>query len=180
MKNEYEIRGNVTVIFLDKRDKSHLECLIDTSDLEKVMRFPNKWLDSWSPGGRTHYVRGNIRKNGKPTSIIFARYLLDATDGFQVDHINHNTLDNRRGNLRVVTPVQNGQNKKGANKNSKSGVRNVVWRKDVQKWCVYITINKKSHNFGFYEDLADAEKAARKIRGELMPYSKDARKAGAR
>jgi hypothetical protein len=176
MKNDYEVRGDIVVIFLKRKDGTRLECLIDREDLEKAKSFPNAWQCGWSPGGRTFYVRGNTRRNGKPNSIIFHRYLLDAPKGMHVDHINHNTLDNRRSNLRVVTPTQNGQNKKGSNKNSKSGVRNVVWREDVQKWCIYININRKTRNLGFYKSLEEAERVASEARTTLMPYSKDAMK----
>jgi len=45
--------------------------------------------------------------------------------GKQVDHWNHDTLDNRKGNLRIVTNRQNNENRNGAYKNSKSGIRGV-------------------------------------------------------
>lgn len=173
MKNDYLIRGDIVSIFLNKRDGSKLECLIDIQDLEKVMSFPGKWLDSWSPGGRTHYVRGNTKRHDKPTSIILARFIMDAPKGMHVDHINHNTLDNRRKNLRIVNALQNGQNKKGASRNSKTGIRNVVWRDDIQKYCVYMRVNKKTRNLGSYKTIEEAEKAAIKAREKLMPFSKD-------
>ena len=42
-----------------------------------------------------------------------------------VDHENHNGLDNRRDNLRVSQKHKNSSNRKGENKNSGTGIRNV-------------------------------------------------------
>jgi hypothetical protein len=43
-----------------------------------------------------------------------------------VDHINHDTLDNRKDNLRIITRSNNSANRKGANSNNKTtGVRNI-------------------------------------------------------
>ena len=66
------------------------------------------------------------------------------TDQF-VDHINHNTLDNRKCNLRVVTKSQNtmNQNFKGV---SKYGC----------KWYAHIKINQKMLNLGYYLDEEEA------------------------
>lgn len=69
---------------------------------------------------------------------------------FVVDHINHNTLDNRKENLRICTRQQNTMNRicKGVTK-----------RKDTvnDKFRSYITINKKRINLGTFNTYEEAK-----------------------
>lgn len=44
------------------------------------------------------------------------RLILNPPEGFLCDHINHNGLDNRRENLRIVTPCENTRNQLKQNK----------------------------------------------------------------
>lgn len=103
MKNKYEIRGEETAIFLNYKGQV-LETIIDTEDLEKVKKFPNTF----------HYASGyvvgseNIRGMGIPKALH--RIVMDTPNGLVVDHINHNTLYNRKSNLRNVTTQDNSKN----------------------------------------------------------------------
>lgn len=76
--------------------------LIDEDDVGKVEN------SSWNtcPKG---YVRASI--GGK--SVRMHRLIMDAPDGIQVDHINHDILDNRKQNLRLATNAQNASNRRG-------------------------------------------------------------------
>jgi hypothetical protein len=76
-----------------------------------------------------------------------------------IDHINGIKTDNRIENLREVTTSQNQHNRK-INLNSSSGVKNVVWSKQCNKWGVFIAVNKKSHCIGYYESLEIAKTAS--------------------
>ncbi|MDP4163077.1 MAG: HNH endonuclease [Bacillota bacterium] len=172
MNNAYEVRGDVTIIFIKKGAEIH-ECLIDTSDLPKVKEFPNTWhanLVKRSPG---LYVVGYTPRPNR-TLIVLHRLIMNAPKGLVVDHINHNPLDNRKENLRIVTNAQNMQNRLGAQSNSKSGVRGVVWRKDINKWQVRLRKNGKYYYFGFYDDLEEAAKASKEAILKFFPFSYEA------
>lgn len=176
MKNKYEIRGEVTAIFLNRRDGTILECLIDTTDLPKANEFDGKWYAHLNRGTSNFYVYGN-KKVGerKFNTLILHSVLLDINDGMVGDHINHNTLDNRRCNLRSVTQAQNNQNKIGAYKNNNSsGVRGVTWKKSNNKWEAQVMVNKKQKYLGLFSKLEDAISAVEEERAKNMPFSKDA------
>lgn len=55
-----------------------------------------------------------------------------------VDHKKHNTLDNREFNLQIVPASKNSSNRNGANKNSKTGIRNVHWIESANEYWVQI------------------------------------------
>ena len=79
-------------------------------------------------------------------------------EGYEVDHINRNRTDSRKSNLRVVSRLENMQNK-SAYKNNTSGVTGVKWNKHRKKWQVQLTVNSKRMHIGLYEDLEDAKNA---------------------
>lgn len=97
--------------------------------------------------------------------------------GMEIDHMCHNRGCVNPGHLRVVTPKQNGENRAGANPNSKSGVRGVHWRKDVKKWQVTIHAGSKMHHVGYFTDLPEASEAAAAKRNELFTHNELDRRA---
>lgn len=174
MKNEYEVRGEVTAIFL--RHKGVLyEAIIDTADLPKAQQHPNTWFLSAKPEINAYYVVGRFIVDNKSYYIRLHRFLMDTPAGMEVDHINHNTLDNRTSlNLRNVTTLQNQQNRSGAQTDNKtSGIRGVSFHKKSQKWRAYLKINQKSIHLGFFDDINEAKKVVTEKRKEMMPYSQD-------
>jgi len=83
------------------------------------------------------------------------RIIAGARNGEIVDHINGNTLDNRRSNLRIVTMQENAMNV-GLRKDSKTGIKGVNWRKDAHCWTAHIQYKKKKMHIGCYDNKEDA------------------------
>jgi hypothetical protein len=171
MKNDYEIRGDVTVIFLDRKDGTRLECLIDTVDLPRAMEISGTWLPQYRPDCDICYVSGKNKRQ----SYWLHRFLLNIKPGFEVDHIDHNGLNNCRSNLRIVTRGQNMQNRKGAmKKNKSSGIRGVSWDKKIKRWVVTLKVDGVKYHFGCYKDLDEATDVAQRAIAGFMPYSTEA------
>lgn len=77
----------------------------------------------------------------------------------QIDHINKDSLDNRIENLRLATSAQNASNRKLFTSNT-SGAKGVSWHKAQKKWFVYVDVNKKRKNIGYFDDFELAELVA--------------------
>lgn len=169
MKNKYEVREEVTAIFLNKRDGSITEAAIDTQDLPLVSDFKGTWYQT-----KNGYVAIEVgKRNVDRTSLTMHRVLFGYPD-FEIDHFNRNKLDNRRSsNLREATRGQNNQNRSSFSKN-KSGYRGVYWNSRYQVWQVRIEINGKVKCFGTYRDVHEAGKTAMEKRAEIMPFSPEA------
>lgn len=177
MKNDYEIRGDVTAIFLNRKSGASMETIIDTDDLPKAKEFKGTWYGAFYKNGNCYRVQGNDRtcKSGSQKNVMFHRFITDAPDGLLVDHINHDTSDNRRSNLRFATNSENQQNRLGAAKNNKSsGVRGVKWHKRNRAWKASVIVNKKEHLIGYFKNKEEAAIAVAEARAKLMPYSQEA------
>jgi hypothetical protein len=101
--------------------------------------------------------------------VIMER-ILGHSDFEEVDHIDGDSLNNQRDNLRVVTHKQNLENRKGANKNSKSGIRGVSWDKSKQKWQVEICTGGSRIFVGRFDIIEEAEKAAVAARAKYFTH----------
>ena len=84
-----------------------LETLVDDVDFEEYGRF--SWHAHPNLGG--FYARRCIRSKRLTANLSLHRLIAGAKAGQVVDHINRNTLDNRRENLRIVTSSQNALNR---------------------------------------------------------------------
>lgn len=175
MKNEYEVRGDVTAIIINSPKYGRHETLISTSKLDRAKEFPSSWHLYWSKCTDSFYVQGNMKQvNGIGKTTRLHRWITNAPIDMQVDHIDHLTLNNVDSNLRILTQRENLQNRKGAQTNSKSGVRGVSWREDRKKWRAHITINQVFKHIGSFDTIEEAEQAVIDARMHHMPYSQGA------
>lgn len=138
-----------------------------------------KWYARWSKSTRSYYARRNIRVGLKRTAqhthrVILSRILgRELLRSEQVDHINHDTLDNRRENLRLASFSQNAMNRNKQQRNT-SGYKGVSWINRCNKWLARIKVNNKSIHLGYFDDPETAYeaycKAADHYHGEFKNY----------
>lgn len=98
--------------------------LVDSSDYAEASK--RKWV-AYKVGKKWRVARTEScthNRSGK-TTIHLARYIVDCAKGMEVDHINGNPLDNRRGNLRVCSRLQNAKNK-GRYSNSSHKFKGII------------------------------------------------------
>ena len=139
-RNEYLVDGDIAYCVLTN---SASKCGIDANDIDKIKEY------SWHEDGG--YAKAHTGGNAH---LKMHRVIMDAPKGMFVDHINHNCLDNRKSNLRVVTPRQNSMNRK-----PKSEHHGVTWHKQINKWRAQISVDGKKTGLGCYADIEDAIEA---------------------
>lgn len=127
--------------------------LVDEADWADVSQF------DWNSNG-AGYAQRNTVLDGRRTTVFMHREImgLKRGDGLLVDHANGNRLDNRRENLRICTRSQNQWNR-GAQSNSKSGVKGVFWDARRQKWRASIKQHRKEKHIGYFDSIVDAANA---------------------
>lgn len=172
--NNIRVVGEMAYVELVNRKGGLVaETLIDLEDVSRLRELGLCWKAQWDKTTRDYYVTAQTRGENK-RGLVLHRWLMDVPPHLQVDHINHDRLDNRRSvNLRICTSSQNLQNRKGAVRGSASGVRNVTWCKSSERWMVRIMVNGKSIYLGMYDDLKEAEAVAVKGRRRYMTHSRD-------
>ena len=120
--NKFEILDSKTVKLVITGNKIDGEVLISREDLERVSS--RQWYIKDSTN-ENHYVA--CKMNGKTCKLH--RFILNAMSRTDiVDHINRNTLDNRRENLRIVSSTENNLNCRKSRNNS-SGRTGVYFKK---------------------------------------------------
>jgi hypothetical protein len=97
---------------------------------------------------------------------------LERDDPRRVDHINRDTLDNRRANLRLATTAQNAQNQ--GSRGGSSRYRGVTWDKAREKWMASAMLGGKRHTIGRFDSEDEAGAAAAAWRARHMPFSAEA------
>lgn len=131
---------------------------VDDDDFESLSK--HNWQFCLSHGEKG-YARRKITVNSKRVLIIMHRVITNCPSGMEVDHINGDTLDNRKQNLRICTRQENAQNI-GRHKDSGNLHLGVYWNKLERKWKAGITSDYKHIHLGTFSTMEEAM-AARKI-----------------
>lgn len=171
MKNKYQIDGEIVTIELSKGYSTK----IDLQDLEHVSK--RSWLAVFQKHSGYVYAQAStsVKINGKRKSINFrlSRYILGVGDRkIEVDHIDGDSLNNTRANLRLCTRGENMANLRKI-KPASSLYKGVCYSKERNKWVAQISHNDKNVPIGRFATEVEAAIAfnweAIRLRG---PYAK--------
>ena len=129
--------------------------IVDDKDFEYLMQW--KWYCARKSNGTPYAVRRTKKgeRGPKRITVWMHREINGTPSNLVTDHINHNTLDNRRGNLRSVTNLKNQWNR-GPLGHGNTGFRGVSYRKNRNKYQACIRARGIDYFLGNFDDLADA------------------------
>lgn len=136
--------------------KSLQFAMVDDDDFDFLQKF--KWY--LSPQGYAHRHKTKKMKDGIESAVLLMhRLIVNAPDGSDVDHVNRETLDNRKLNLRVCSRSQNSMNRPKQPGVFSSQFKGVSLDKARNKWQAHIHFNKKHIAIGRFENELDAARA---------------------
>jgi len=124
--------------------------LVSKKDYKRLNKY--RWCAYWNKNIKSYYAaRGVKLPNGKWILVQMSRDILGLRKGDkrQADHIDHDTLDNRRCNIRIVTNSQNQHNRRNVKGYYKYG----------NKYEAKIMVNGKHIHLGYYNTPAEAHQA---------------------
>jgi hypothetical protein len=160
--NEIIVIGKIAKIKLYNKNNTIIgESIIDKEDIGKASEY--RWC----------LANGYCKSSGY--GLHRAILSLHKKDPRIVDHINHDTLDNRKINLRICTNTENIRNS-GMSKNNTSGYKGVSYRKKEKNWRAYIRVNSVQKYLGCFKTKEQAaemyNEAAKWYHGEFACLNK--------
>lgn len=112
-----------------------------------------KWYAQWSPHTESYYAAREVRKNGARFIEWMHREIVKISrrDSREVDHVDHDTLNNRKKNLRVVSRRENHENRRDQSVYG-AGVR----KRQSGKFQAYATVDGKQRGLGTFNTPKEA------------------------
>jgi|GEM_PF-1043650 AP2 domain. len=119
---------------------------IDNEDLTLVKPF--KWRRQPKPSGKSYAIT-RLVANGKATTLRMHRLIMHAAKNAVVDHINHDGLDNRKANLRIVSVAKNNYNRRKLK--LKTSKFKGVHQTELGYWKAGLRLNYKQIHLGTFD-----------------------------
>lgn len=148
----FEVLGLTVKVWVDSKKFGLTSFIVDIEDWESFNLGQYRFF---IVNGYVVYRNPQLRKCRKLHSILMPKL-----NGFEVDHINRNKLDNTRANLRYTRKLTNNLNK-GIISTNKTGVTGVRWDKRSQKWEGFLALKGKNYHrlFETFEAAVEFRKA---------------------
>ena len=121
-----------------------------------------EWINSYNwalhPQGNGYAVRKGSKAKGEPRTVNMHRMIMQSKPGEHVDHINLNSLDNRKENLRIANIQTNAFNRRKPRVEATSQYKGVLKRKGDPGWEARLKYNDKAIHLGTFrqEEVAAA------------------------
>ena len=146
--------------------------LVDDEDFEFLNQW--KWKAAWNRATNSFYAQRGQRIGKSGTTITMSRLIMSTPKDMDCDHVDHNTLNHQKYNLRNVTHSHNSMNRKGPQKNNKLGILGVSHHRDgfrgiISKDGKQILL---PHRKTLEEAIADRKTAEEKYYGEYRNQDK--------
>lgn len=141
------------ILRIDSPKYGLINILLDDEDYKKIEKDFNNLNWTITKNRNKFYVQKRV--NGK--NIYLHRYIMNCPKGKYVDHKNHNTLDNRKQNLRITNNADNLRNGE-IRINNKTGVKGVYFDNKRNKYVANIKVNYKGIFLGRFDTLEEAQK----------------------
>lgn len=122
--NTYDLSGAYGIGYTSKGE----EFYFDIEDYNKISQ--NRWYKD-----KNEYIVSTHK-------VLMHRLVMNVKEDEYVDHIHHKRYDNRKSELRIVSPSQNGYNRE-IQINNTSGYTGVYYHKSSGKWVAYTKIKGK-------------------------------------
>ncbi len=131
-----------------------LFALLDDEDYEKLRQY--SWYAAKTHGS-VYAARMTSRKDGPRKTVLMHREIMAAEPGVQIDHADHNGLNNQKSNLRACSQSQNQANMRKLKGVSK--FKGVSWHPKTCKWRAQIYYDGRIHHLGLFFEEQDAAQA---------------------
>jgi len=148
---------NYIIVPFKSKKLAGISFAVDKEDYDTYINKMPSWFLS---GAKNNYATADWRDcPGGRRKIRLHRFLIlgiDDDTNKVVDHINGDTLDNRRCNLRVLSKSMNVSHRANLNSNNNSGHRGVHWCKTNKRWIASIQHNEQIWWKQSFENKEDA------------------------
>jgi hypothetical protein len=130
--------------------------LVDDADFPLLSE--HRWCYRPERGGRQGYAVRHAKVEGKDRLAYLHREIMQPPPGMEVIFLNHDRLDCRRENLRVVSKQEARQHHR-VRRDSQSGSKGVRYNAESDTWSAYTYRHGNCYHVGTFPYQHQAEQA---------------------